>query len=289
MKKLVVLIFLLRCAYAQQYDTIPVGLTTTVHLVFDSPVKSYDLGSGYRMENGIQVSDVLIRKVEKRLQLAASIEKFETTNLFIEIEGGIYNFILVYEEKPKKMIYKFAAESEVKKSEMESAGKPAEEAKLTDKIEAVNNNKYHTVAQYVIKKQEEDLIACAESQRISYYIIGIYTHESMIYIHLVLTNRSAVDYMLGYEAFFIVDSGKRGNKKAPKQLENFKPVYLLGENSKISNGMSLEKVYVFNHFSIGKGKILRCEFWEGNNGQRKAELKVSSNAFLRAKPIDNNF
>ena len=91
-------------AFTQPYDTIKIGYSTSVNMIFSSPVKKWDMGLGLRIENGQEIRDVLVENTSessKRIKLAAGIEHFEITNLFVETERAYYNFILEYEERPE--------------------------------------------------------------------------------------------------------------------------------------------------------------------------------------------
>jgi hypothetical protein len=274
---------------SQRYDTIHVGLLTTVHVVFNSTVKNYDLGSGTRIEEGREVSDVIIGKVGDRLKLAAAIERFETTNLFVETESAYFNVILVYAEKPKKLSYYFGDE----RADRIKAGGKEKESMVKEEL-AIGKAKEEKILELTLKDLATEVLEKGNvvpdigesSQRMKYFLNGIYVKGDYLFFRVNILNEGNVKYDLGYEGFFINDRKNKGTKKTPMQPEPMKTVLILNDGIKsVERKQEVSKVYVFRKFTLEPKKVFLIEFWEDGQGQRKVELIIPPDKLLAAKAI----
>lgn len=280
-------------AEAQKYDTIEVGLMTTVHVVFETPVMEYDLGSGTRIEvvNGSeqQVTDVLITKVGDRLKLAAAFEKFEMTNLFVETEGAFFNFIIKYADRPKDLTHYVSNEQADKVKSLSAVSKNnklrEDEAMNDEKESKILELTLHDLAEKVEKQPNQEIEIGQESQRMKYFLNGIYVKGNYLFFRVNIYNEGNVKFDLGFEGFFIKDRPNNGLKKSPKQIpEPVKPLFILNEGVKVvEKKQEISKVYVFEKFTLEKKKNFVIEFWEDGQGQRKVELHIPSSEILEAK------
>jgi hypothetical protein len=287
------ILFGVRIASAQSYDTLEVGMMTTVHVVFEAPVMEYDLGSGTRIEivNGIehQVTDVLITRVGDRLKLAAAIDNFETTNLFVETETGYFNFILKYANRPKILSH-YISNDKADKMKSVSNSKKKELEKNEVELNAEKSNKIleltlQDLAAKVAIEPNQVIEIGQESQRMKYFLNGIYVKGNYLFFRVNILNEGNVKFDLGYEGFFIKDKANRGVKKTTKQIpEPLKHLFILNESLKVvEKRQEISKVYVFEKFTLETKKIFTIEFWEDGQGQRKVELNIPSSEILEAK------
>ncbi len=288
--RLVICLFVLNplLSSGQQYDTVRVGLLTTVHIVFNSTVMNYDLGSGTRIEDGKEVSDVIIGKIGDRLKLAAGIEGFETTNLFVETESAYFNVILVYSEKPKKLSYYFGDEraDRVKESRAKEKESISRVELETGKEEKILELALKDLASQVLEKGNVVPEIGESSQRMKYFLNGIYVKGDYLFFRVNVLNEGNVGYNLGYEGFFINDKKSKGTKRTPVQPEPIKPAYILNDALKtVDKKMEISKVYVFKKFTLEPKKVFTIEFWEDGQGQRKVELIIPPDKILSAKAI----
>lgn len=278
---------------AQRYDTLDIGLMTTVHLIFDSPVLEYDLGSGTRIEvvNGEeqQVTDVLITKVGDRLKLAAAITDFETTNLFIETETAYFNFILRFNNRPETLSY-YMSDQKSDKVKAPSLAMQKVTEKETAALAAEKETKIlemtlFDLATKVGDQPEQAIDIGQESQRMKYFLNGIYVKGNYLFFRINIINEGNVKFDLGYEGFFIKDKPNRGLKKTTKQIpEPVKDLYILNRDVKVvERRREVFKVYVFEKFTLDPKKIFVIEFWEDGQGQRKVEVNIPSDKILAAK------
>lgn len=284
------LMFLPLCLSAQRYDTVRVGLLTTVHVVFNSTVMNYDLGSGTRIENGVEVSDLIISKVGDRLKLAAAIERFETTNLFIETESAYFNLILVYDSRPKKLTHYL---SDDRADRIKSPGKVKSEtiAKQDLQIEQAKEEKILELTLQDLSKEVANkgnvVPEIGEStQKMKYFLNGIYVKGDYLFFRVNVINEGNVKYDLGYEGFFINDKKNKGTKKTPTQPEPMKPLFIYNDEVKsVDKKEEVSKIYVFEKFTLEQKKVFTIEFWEDGKGQRKVELIIPPDKLLSAKTI----
>jgi hypothetical protein len=277
-------------AKSQKYDTVRVGLLTTVHIVFNSPVMNYDLGSGTRIENGAEVSDVIIGKVGDRLKLAAAIERFETTNLFVETENAYFNVILVYSDQPKQLTY---YQGDDRADRVKDPGKKQKESLAKEESE-MGKAKEEMILELTLKDLANDVLEKGNvvpdigesSQRMKYFLNGIYVKGDYLFFRVNVLNEGNVKYDLGYEGFFITDKKNKGTKKTPTQPEPLKTLLILNDEIKsVEKKQEISKVYVFKKFTLEPKKVFTIEFWEDGQGQRKVELIIPPDKLLSAKTI----
>ncbi len=287
---------------SQPYDTLNIGYTTSVNLIFDSPVRKWDMGLGVRIEGGEKLWDVLVENPSEspeRIKLAAGIEQFETTNLFVETESGYFNFILRYCEQPKVLLKMIKIEeASILKEKILNKGTsfdPSDPVKTS--INSPSPLQYVSDGQAMgdslgyycetIQKFENDLSSIGKSsQKILFFLGGIYISGDHLFFKLYIKNSSNIEYDIGFVGFFKGDRGKRGNKKRPKQDELLTPIYVMNDNDiPVSAGEIISRVYAFEKFTLSKRQSLFIQLWEGEQGERKMELVVRGKNILEAKVI----
>ena len=270
-------------AFTQPYDTISIGYSTSVNMIFSSPVKKWDMGLGLRIENGQEIWDVLVEnsnESSKRIKLAAGIKHFEITNLFVETEIAYYNFILKYEERPENLLIKVEVDNASIKKAMVVESKDKELRR--DSLFNIDSLKYYTTKIHGFKNDFTNIGQV--SQKMLFYLGGIYVLGDHLFFKVYIKNGGNIKYDMGFVGFFRGDKGKRGNKKRPKQDELLKPMYVSNEEKKvIESGEMIAKVYAFKKFTLSKNQNLYLQFWEGNQGERKMELVLKSKDILAAK------
>jgi len=284
--------------YSQNYDTIPVGYTTSVNLIFDSPVKQWDMGLGLRVENSQQVWDVLVENSPEspnRIKLAAGIEEFKTTNLFVETVTAYYNFILKYEDRPRKLLYQIqpdqaeiTKETRTPKSEFrENISEP--DARNTKNVNNETNVKLDSLEYFshlVLESEDSFNPIGKSSQQVLFFLSGIYIRDDHLFFKLYIRNDSNIPFDIGFIGFFKSDRGKSGNKKRPKQEEHLTPEFVLNADMKtLESNTEIFKVMSLKRFTLDNQKRLYIQLWEGNGGERKIELVVKGKNLLKAMPL----
>ena len=290
MKKVILVFFILTCfkVSGQGADTIFLDFNTTVHLIFSSNVLSNDLGSGQYQdpETGEWVTDVNVDVVGKRVKVTPSIEYFEDTNLFIETERAYYNFILVYQEGPKKHIHPIKISDAV--SEKEEVQVVSGSSVGSNGIpESLTSDEEMYRLSYLAATKEGRVIVGDESSSIRMWIDGVYVNglSDKIFVTLSIYNKKNIVYDWGYTGFFIRAKGNKTIKNEVVQEEPVNAVYVYNETVKqVESEEIVKRVYVFDKFTIDKKKILSIELWE-NEGERKVILELGSKDLLDAERI----
>lgn len=271
------------CAFAQSYDTIRIGYSTSVNMIFDSPVKRWDMGLGIRIEDGNEIRDVLVENSTnspERIKLAAGIAHFETTNLFVETVKAYYNFILMYDDLPNNLLIKVdAAKASITKTKVEN--NPDVQNRI-DRKNPTDSLIYYTEK---IRDLENDFTNIGlVSQKMLFYISGLYVVDDYLIFKVIIKNEGNISFDIGFVGFFRGD--KKGNKKRPRQEELLTPLYISNEEKEvIKSGEMIVKVYAFKKFTLRKNQHLYIQFWEGEPGERKAELVLRSKDILAAKAL----
>jgi len=286
----VILTLLSFTAYGQRdtYDTIRVGVTTTIHMLFEADIQDYLLGSGEISGEQGSYKEVLLQQAGKRkIRVAAAIENFSTTNLFVETEKGYFNFILEYTEFPKEQIIEIKDQgATVVKTTEEQVGESLKERHIE-----LLKNPYLILEEEIKKTVDRPSEIAMRSQGVDYSVSGIYTNGSEIGFKLIIINGSSISYQLSYINWSIQEKGKLSSKKG--SVEMIEPITqrMLNKGShldytKLSMGATGEYIFVYPKFTLSKTKQLVIEIGE-KEGDRIIELKVSNKQLLKAEYISS--
>lgn len=281
--------FLCHSLSAVRNDTIYLDLNSTIHMIFDSPLLQADVGSGtYLDENGNEVSDFTVQMNGIRLKIAPLVSYFETTNLFVETQTGYFNFILVYEDGPKKYVHNFdiTAAVSVKESGAEDLSGGTTGGMGSGRRTATSDPELYKLS-YKIAESDGPIMTGEETQAIRLWIDGIFVNRTSdkMFISIKVENKGYIVYDWGYTGFFIRAKGNKSIKNEVVQEEEIKPVYIFNEAiDQVEGEKELSKVYVFDKFTIDKKKVLSIELWE-DQGDRKIILELSSADLLAAERI----
>ena len=276
---------------APKYDTIQLGLSTAVHIIFESNIIKPHIGLGMKDEGGKAVTDILMEDPQggPRLSLTAAIPDFETTNLYVETEDGHYNFILQYAKWPRQQLVPVSKSQAIVKKKRKRTTRLFEETDSTEtaSVKTKEVKVLESLAKEVASKSSTMDDIGEQTQKMEYYLNAIYVKDNYYFFRVVLKNKGAVKYDLGYEGFFIREKKTKGVNQTTQQVEDKGKDLLYtwnGNVKEIQRKQSVEKVYVFPKFTIEGDKHFSIEFWE-EAGQRKVEIKVSSKALLNANPL----
>lgn len=268
--------------YTQEYDTIRVGFYSSVNLIFDSSIEKWDMGLGVKIEGTQEIWDVLVEGASSnRIKLAAGVTDFKTTNLFVETSAAYYNFILKYDPNPKNLLIKVNPDkaSIVKEIKQEPTA-------IEDQVADNATNDLFMNSSRIYNLQGDYLNIGQELDDMIFYLGGIFLSGDYLYFKVYIKNNGTIPYDLGFMGFFIGDKGLGGNKRRPVQLENIKPIFIYNEAlQRIEGGELASQVYVFGKFTLAKKRKLYIQFWEGNGGERKAELEVKGREILGAEEL----
>lgn len=289
-----VLLISLATAKAQtiKYDTIRVGTTTTIHLLFESTIQDYLLGSGKIEDENGEYTEVLLEQVgSNKLRVAAAVEDFSTTNLFVETESGYFNFILKYIEFPQRQMIKIAdSAAAILKSKNEVIKKRSNNREtINELVTPESSPSPETLLEKAIRKKPVKTSDIAlRSQGVEYFISGIYTNGKEIGFKLIVKNKSAISYELSYVNWIIKEKGNLKSKKG--SIEVLEPISDKLMNKKNQNyqpllkGSTGEYIYIYPKFTLPKTKVLVIEIGE-KSGDRIVELTINNKQLLGAEYI----
>lgn len=263
MKILFFLFLLPLAAWGQDYDTVYIGRTTTVHLVFPSAVRMFDVGSG----NG----DILIKQsAPAMLKMASAADGFDTTNLFVDTENGVYNFILRYATFPEKLVIRMGADKA-----LFTYGNAPENIGYTPR--------QTDAAARILQNPMRNVYKTVRSQKAVFRVHEIYTDGKYLYFLLSAENEGSVKYDLGYTGF--LSSLKPKGRNAVVQTEELHPACTAGTDKKsLAAGEKAYYVYGFDKFTLSRNKRMNIEFWE-TDGERKCVVSLTPADILSAKPL----
>ena len=266
-------------------DTLRLSFSKTVYLVFDTPVKFEDHGS----------DNVIVKTSGNKVFLGAKIKKFSETNLLVETESGFYSFILVYNENPKKLLYKYDSEALVLKAQDETqfsekeknnkVGKNSspEQSKVSSKT-AVSTEDFPNDCQKIVSMSNSITTIGVFGGKMLWSLGDIYVKDDYLYFKVCATNKSNIKYDVDLIKFVIRNS--KGNVKQKAVQEDIvTPLYVFnGPKMQIEGKSALTKVFVFQKFTIDDEKKLFIELWEVG-GDRKLEFGVTDKDILKVKKL----
>lgn len=278
----------------KEYKRIQVGISTSVHLIFPSEVVNYDMGLGVSYnENGEKEVDVLVDQPEmNRLKLAAGLEKFTTTNLFVETENSYYNFILEYKAFPGKLLY------QIKRSEA-NITKEVKSSTVTIARQKIEQKEKHNQLINSIKKRKENKYITAENSPLGIDMVveHLYTRDSLIFIKLYIYNRSNIKYDVGYIGLVVNERGRGSKQKGVVQDTPIEIPYMYDITNTIDTPVQFTDTYPtvlpqkdcrivlgLEKLTIDKRKVLSVELWE-KDGERKITLRITPKQLVSAKKI----
>lgn len=291
-KRLLILSFsmLTFLSYGQRstYDTIRVDASFTVHVVFESKIVDYTLGSGeLQGVDGTYTEVGITQAGDNKIKLAANVEHFETTNLFVETTSGYFNFILKYADFPVKQIFPVRdQDATLKKSELSSStntsgGSSSETAQVKD-AEIKQGGPvgfYESIKRTPLKPSS----IAKKLQGVQYYVSGIFTNGEWIGIKLVIENLEDLRYTLSYVNWTITE--KKSIKSKKGSVEYNEPLHAVNEplnvNKTLKRGEQGIFIFIFEKFTLSKSQELLIEIGE-KDGSRTCDLKVNQNSIIKA-------
>jgi conjugative transposon TraN protein len=258
----------------------PYGLEVTfdktVHIIFPASIIYVDLGSG----------DIIAAKAtgaENVVRVKAAIKRFESeTNLaVITSDGSFYNFNVRYADEPLKL----SVEMKDFMHDGEAVNRPhnAMEIYLTEL--ANESPKLVNLINRSIHKNDRRYIKHIGSKRfgIQYLLKGIFTHNSLLYLHTQITNESNVPFEVDFVRMKIVD--KKVVKRTAIQETVIYPIRAYNYVRTVKGKRTECTVFAIDRITIPDDKQLIIELFEKNGG-RHQEFTVENSDIVRARVID---
>lgn len=246
-----------------QYQNLQIGYSKTTSIVFPYPIKSIDKGS----------ADVLVQKaggVENILLVKAAKQYFLQTNLtVVTADAKLYVFLLNYNEDCPdlniKAVNALAASKEVLFS-----------------LENENQKQIEQLASLAVLKKKKTSGLKKAKYQISLEVNGIFINGDVLYLRVVLENKSKINYDVDQFRFFITD--QRKSKRTASQEIELEPLYGSSSDLVIPYESKVIKVYALEKFTIPESKYLTLQLIEKNGG-RHLELNVSNSLTDKVSPI----
>lgn len=248
----------------------------TTCIIFKSPIRSVDLGS----------KDIIADKasaVDNILRIKASSIGFNETNFSVmTADGQFHSFVVNYNEFPTMLALDLSIN---------------EDGLVQQKARSVNQK--GTVVSFagVNTSQQEIVQNCTQimEQRrrvrhvgINQYDIlaslrGLYYKDNVLYYKIGVKNKSNINYDLDFIRFFIID--KTVAKETSHQELEVVPLYVYNQPLVIIPGQKIvEKVFVFQKFTIPNDKVVQVIMGEKNGG-RTITFTVANQDILDAATL----
>lgn len=241
-----------------QFKNVQIAYSKTTSIVFPYAIKSIDKGS----------QDILMQKakgVENILLLKAAKQNFIQTNItVVTADSRLYVFVLNYDEVCPDLNIKADNSAIVN----------------NDILFSLDNENQKKIEQYsklaLLKKKK---ISGLKSSRfdINLSVNGIFIHQNVLYIRLVLGNTSQINYDIDQLRFFIRD--QRKSKRTASQEIEILPLFSTSNSMLIPDKSEVNLVYALSKFTIPEKKYLTIQLIEKNGG-RQLEIDIKNNDLI---------
>ena len=229
-----------------QTPSLCIATNKTTSLVFPFAVRHVDRGSG----------DVLVQQVttaDNILLVKAARTGFPETNLsVITGDGALYTFSVCFDAAPLTWVYELPAQTKTSTALYAKS--------LLDNPPVTKG----------IRTKRWDVAAA---------VSGIYVKHDVLFLQLVMTNQSPIDYTVDYLRFYLRDQ-YMAKRTAVQELE-LTPLYVAGNAKMISAGSATTIVVAVEAFIIPNRKIFMIEIGEKSGG-RSLILQVRNSHLLKA-------
>ena len=241
-----------------QFKNVQIAYSKTTSIVFPYAIKSVDKGS----------QDILMQKakgVENILLLKAAKQNFIQTNItVVTADSRLYVFVLNYDELCPDLNIKAESSAIVN----------------NDILFSLDNENQKKIEQYsklaLFKKKK---IGGLKRSRfdINLSVNGIFIHQDVLYIRLVLGNTSQINYDIDQLRFFIRD--QRKSKRTASQEIEILPLFSTSNSMLIPDKSEVNLVYALSKFTIPEKKYLTIQLIEKNGG-RQLEIDIKNNDLI---------
>lgn len=283
MRSLLVIVAIVTSGWAvgQVADTVVVDFTKSAYLVFGSSEVKYDCGS----------EDVIVRKSENKLILQAGVENFEETNLFVEADGRIYVFIVVYGDPKGKFLYNYANLKVVgngNKSDQSSNESKGEVLEVNTEREDSLLQDYKDYCESMLFEEDRITNRGIVKYKLGIYLRDIKYHKEKMFLEFEVVNKSNIPYYVDFYQYR-VKSVKRKVKGESFQEIEMTPFMEYKRPEKFEGKSTTRYVIVMDKFVLTENKKLVVEHWEDNGrdlnieGGRKVDFDVLSRDIINAK------
>lgn len=264
-------LFILTISLFAQQDSknetsnVELSYSKTTSIVFPYAIKSVDKGS----------PDVLVQKakgVENILLLKAGKQNFTQTNLtVITADGKLYGFVLNFDELCPTLNLTAELLSNFDHEALFSS-------------EHQNQKEIQQYAQLALLKKKKVCGLATNKFSLELRVNGIFIHEQIIYLRVLLGNNSRINYELDQLRFFIRDQKK--SKRTASQEVEITPLFCSSVLSKIRDHSEVALVFAIPKFTIAEKKLFTLQLIEKNAG-RDLELNIKNSDLMNLEILSS--
>lgn len=239
-------------------------------MIFPANIKSF--------KGGFIPDDFIMDKQENVLYIQP-LGSFEESNLNVVTEDNLYyTFTIRYNLGVKKFNHI------IKKSEAIFGYEKEEENGREINNSSLSPESEENVCRRLVSLPDGLMKRNAVRYKTTYmYVKGIYVHKDRMYFRISFENKSNIPYDFEYIAFYIRE--KKQKKNSTQERVQLLPEYAYNEAKQITPNGTLEIVYSFPKFTIGKEKALFVDLIE-KEGERNLSLEIDNSMILEAKKIN---
>lgn len=246
-----------------------IAANQTTHLVFPLHIITVDRGS----------PDLLAQKakgLDNVLQVKAARDSFPLTNLSVITEDGkLYSFLVSYDSLPDQLNYRFGGSLKMGApvaSPVSLAGLPTDTGRLANT---------RTASEVAVKKNGMRGIRDKE-YGMSLSLKGVFIHGDVLYLKLLLRNRTHIGYDVDLLRFSIRD--RQQAKRTATQENELAPLLVYGNTASVRGKSGQTVVVALPKFTIPDKKLLYIQLMEKNGG-RHLQLRAGNSTIVKAVPV----
>ncbi len=259
---------------------LPYGLQITfektVHLIFPAQIRYVDLGSSNIIAGKAEDADNVLR-------VKAAVRDFETeTNLSVICEdGSFYSFNVKYAEEPERL--------NIEMQDFLYSGTnnlPTNKADIYFKELGSQSPVLVKLIMKTIWQNDRRVIKHIGSKKfgIQFLLRGLYSHNGLLYFHLLTKNQNQMPYNIDFITFKVVD--KKVAKRTAIQEQILHPHRMYNDVTRVGGYQTQRSVFALEQFTLPDDKQLEVTLFEQNGGRHQTFV-VENEDLIRAKNIDN--
>ena len=259
---------------------LPYGLQITfektVHLIFPAQIRYVDLGSSNIIAGKAEDADNVLR-------VKAAVRDFETeTNLSVICEdGSFYSFNVKYAEEPERL--------NIEMQDFLYSGTnnlPTNKADIYFKELGSQSPVLVKLIMKTIWQNDRRVIKHIGSKKfgIQFLLRGLYSHNGLLYFHLLTKNQNQMPYNIDFITFKVVD--KKVAKRTAIQEQILHPHRTYNDVTRVGGYQTQRSVFALEQFTLPDDKQLEVTLFEQNGGRHQTFV-VENEDLIRAKNIDN--
>lgn len=259
---------------------LPYGLDVTfdktVHLIFPSQIRYVDLGSSNLIAGKAEDADNVLR-------VKASVRNFETeTNLSVICDdGSFFTFNVKYADEPERL--------NIEMQDFLHSGTnnlPTNKADIYFKELGSQSPVLVKLIMKTIWQNDRREIKHIGSKKfgVQFLLRGLYSHNGLLYFHLLTKNQSQMPFQIDFITFKVVD--KKVAKRTAIQEQIHQPLRTYNDVIRIGGLQTQRTVFALEQFTLPEDKVLEVTLFEQNGGRHQTFI-VENEDLIRAKNIDN--